>query len=175
MYLSLVCLILCISERTLFHFIAGENGLIDRTGCTLKMEPLASVRQLERFLLKMVAKQWYDHDRTSFNFIKKAGDSAPISFNYQHDFDDNGIVYWIGTNGKAAYDWVNPGLHGLVVVTSSEGRNLPYGKLEDILSREAAALNCHTNDDRRAWFAIDLGESIITNKAFLNIKLDFSW
>ena len=30
----------------------------------------------------------------------------------------------------------------------SEGRNLPYGKLEDILSREAAALNCHTNDDK---------------------------
>ena len=139
----------------------GENGLIDRTGCTLKMEPLASLRQLERFLLKMVAKQWYDHERTSFNFIKKAADSAPIQFNYQHDFDENGIIYWIGTNGKSAYDWVNPGSHGLVVVTSSEGRNLPYGKLEDILSREAAALNCHTNDDRRAWFAIDLGLWVI--------------
>ena len=37
---------------------SGENGLIDRTGCTLKMEPLSTVRQLERFLLKMVAKQW---------------------------------------------------------------------------------------------------------------------
>jgi E3 ubiquitin-protein ligase HECTD1 len=125
------------------------------------MEPLASIRQLERFLLKMVAKQWYDHERTSFNFIKKAADSPQIQFNYQHDFDENGIIYWIGTNGKAAYDWVNPGSHGLVVVTSSEGRNLPYGKLEDILSREAAALNCHTNDDRRAWFAIDLGLWVI--------------
>ena len=49
----------------------------------------------------------------------------------------------------------------MVVVTSSEGRNLPYGKLEDVLSREAAALNCHTNDDRRAWFAIDLGLWVI--------------
>ena len=57
----------------------------------------------------MVAKQWYDHERTSFNFIKKAADSPPIQFNYQHDFDENGIIYWIGTNGKAAYDWVNPG------------------------------------------------------------------
>ena len=28
----------------------GENGLIDRTGCTLKMEPLASIRQLERYM-----------------------------------------------------------------------------------------------------------------------------
>ena len=43
------------------------------------------------------------------------------------------------------------------MITSSEGRNLPYGRLEDILSREPGALNCHTNDDRRAWFAIDLG------------------
>ena len=46
---------------------------------------------------------------------------------------------------------------GLVVVTCSEGRNLPYGHLEDILSRDSAALNCHTNDDKRSWFAVDLG------------------
>jgi E3 ubiquitin-protein ligase HECTD1 len=38
---------------------------------------------------------------------------------------------------------------------------LPYGKLEDILSREPAALNCHTNDDKKAWFSIDLGVWII--------------
>merc|ERR1719500_2700086 len=31
----------------------GESGLIDRTGRALKMEPLATVRQLERYLLKM--------------------------------------------------------------------------------------------------------------------------
>ena len=85
----------------------GENGLIDRSGCTLKMEPLASVRQLERFLLKMVAKQWYDYERTSFNFIKKAGDTTPLQFNHHQDFDENGLIYWIGTNGKSAYDWVS--------------------------------------------------------------------
>lgn len=54
-------------------------------------------------------------------------------------------------------EWVNPGQFGLVVVSSSDGRNLPYGRLEDILSRDASALNCHTNDDKRAWFSIDLG------------------
>ncbi|CAG2067658.1 unnamed protein product, partial [Timema podura] len=43
------------------------------------------------------------------------------------------------------------------MVTSSDGRNLPYGRLEDILSRDSSALNCHTNDDKRAWFSIDLG------------------
>ena len=61
----------------------GENSLIDRTGCALKMEPLASLKQLDRFLLKMVAKQWFDHDRSTFSFIKKIRESAPITFTYQ--------------------------------------------------------------------------------------------
>merc|ERR1719228_2962843 len=134
----------------------GETGLIDRTGRALKMEPLATVRQLERYLLKMVAKQWYDFERSSFNFIKKLEEGS-VNFEYQSDFDNEGLIYWIGTNGRTSSDWVNPAQYGLVVVTSSEGRNLPYGKLEDILSRDASALNCHTNDDRKAWFAIDLG------------------
>ena len=120
------------------------------------MEPLATVKQLEKYLLKMVAKQWYDFDRTSYNFIKSL-EEAPVTFTHTSDFDTNGLLYWIGTNGGTAQDWVNPATYGLVVVTSSEGRSLPYGKLEDILSRDANALNCHTNDDRRAWFAIDLG------------------
>ena len=135
---------------------AGETGLIDRSGRSLKMEPLATARQLERFLLKMVAKQWYDYDRSAFSFIKRVSETS-VTFTHQSDFDENGLLYWIGTNAKTAAEWVNPAQYGLVVVTSSEGRNLPYGRLEDILSREPGALNCHTNDDRRAWFAIDLG------------------
>lgn len=62
---------------------------------------------------------------------------------------------------RTAYEWVNPAAYGLVVVTSSEGRNLPYGRLEDILSRDSSALNCHTNDDKNAWFAVDLGMWVI--------------
>ena len=33
---------------------SGESSLIDRTGRTLKMEPLTTVGDLERYLLKMV-------------------------------------------------------------------------------------------------------------------------
>ncbi|XP_073782901.1 E3 ubiquitin-protein ligase HECTD1 isoform X12 [Danio rerio] len=135
----------------------GETALIDRTGRMLKMEPLATVESLEQYLLKMVAKQWYDFDRSSFIFVRKLREGQNFTFRHQHDFDENGIVYWIGTNAKTAYEWVNPAAYGLVVVTSSEGRNLPYGRLEDILSRDSSALNCHTNDDKNAWFAIDLG------------------
>ncbi|XP_067009629.1 E3 ubiquitin-protein ligase HECTD1 isoform X3 [Anabrus simplex] len=135
----------------------GESSLIDRTGRSLKMEPLSTVVQLERYLLKMVAKQWYDYERSTFAFVRKLKEGQKLVFRHQHDFDENGIIYWIGTNGKTSPEWVNPAQYGLVMVTSSDGRNLPYGRLEDILSRDSSALNCHTNDDKRAWFAVDLG------------------
>ena len=54
-------------------------------------------------------------------------------------------------------EWVNPVSKGLVVVSCSEGRILPYGALEDILSRDENPKNCHTKDDRGSWFAVDLG------------------
>ncbi|XP_017295892.1 E3 ubiquitin-protein ligase HECTD1 isoform X3 [Kryptolebias marmoratus] len=139
----------------------GETALIDRTGRMLKMEPLATVESLEQYLLKMVAKQWYDFERSSFVFVRKLREGQSFIFRHQHDFDENGIIYWVGTNAKTAYEWVNPAAYGLVVVTSSEGRNLPYGRLEDILSRDSSALNCHTNDDKNAWFAVDLGLWVI--------------
>ncbi|XP_014247371.1 E3 ubiquitin-protein ligase HECTD1 isoform X4 [Cimex lectularius] len=139
----------------------GESSLIDRTGRSLKMEPLATVAQLENYLLKMVAKQWYDYDRSTFAFVRALEEPfVRLMFRHQHDFDENGIIYWIGTNAKTA-EWVNPAQYGLVVVTSSDGRNLPYGRLEDILSRDMSALNCHTNDDKRAWFSIDLGVWVV--------------
>ncbi|XP_043220195.1 E3 ubiquitin-protein ligase HECTD1-like [Amphibalanus amphitrite] len=140
---------------------ASDSSLIDCTGRTLKMEPLVTGRQLERYLLKQVAKQWYDYDRSTFTFVKRIRDNPSTVFTHQSDFDENGIIYWIGTNAKTAYEWVNPCQYGLVVVTSSEGRNLPYGRLEDVLSRDPTPLNCHTNDDKRAWLAVDLGMWVI--------------
>ncbi|XP_062549272.1 E3 ubiquitin-protein ligase Ufd4 isoform X4 [Armigeres subalbatus] len=141
---------------------ACEQTLFDRTGRNLKMEPLATVGQLNKYLLKMVAKQWYDMDRSSFLYLKKLKDAKPgsVQFKHQHDFDENGIVYYIGTNGKST-EWVNPAQYGLVTVTSSEGKQLPYGKLEDILSRDSVSVNCHTKDNKKSWFAIDLGMYVI--------------
>ena len=54
-------------------------------------------------------------------------------------------------------EWVNVASKGLVVVSSSEGRILPYGNLNDIVEREENPKNCHTKDDRNSWFALDLG------------------
>lgn len=138
----------------------SETTLFDRSGRTLKMEPLTTIGQLNKFLLKMVAKQWYDMDRSTYLFLKKLKENKNAAFKHQQDFDENGIIYFIGSNGKTT-DWVNPAQYGLVTVTSSEGRQLPYGKLEDILSRDSVSVNCHTKDNKKAWFAIDLGINII--------------
>uniref|UniRef100_A0A336LX55 E3 ubiquitin-protein ligase n=1 Tax=Culicoides sonorensis TaxID=179676 RepID=A0A336LX55_CULSO len=137
----------------------SESTLYDRTGRTLKMEPLATVGQMNKYLLKMVAKQWYDMDRANFYYLKKLKENPDLCFKHQHDFDENGIIYFIGTNGKTT-EWVNPAQYGLVTVTSSEGKQLPYGKLEDILSRDSIS-NCHTKDNKKAWFAVDLGVFVI--------------
>lgn len=100
-------------------------------------------------------------ERSTFLFLKKLKEAKPaMLLKHQHDFDENGLIYYIGTNGKST-DWVNPGQYGLVTVSSSEGKQLPYGKLEDILSRDSISINCHTKDNKKAWFAIDLGMYLI--------------
>ncbi|XP_050321307.1 E3 ubiquitin-protein ligase Ufd4 isoform X1 [Bactrocera neohumeralis] len=142
---------------------ACETTLFDRTGRTLKMEPLATVGQLAKYLLKMVAKQWYDMDRSTYHYLKKLREHRQgMVFKHHYDFDEEGLMYYIGSNGGTC-DWVNPAQYGLVQVTSSEGKTLPYGKLEDILSRDSVSVNCHTKDNKKAWFAIDLGVYIIPN------------
>lgn len=150
-----------LTKRLRFRLERNGDTLFDRSGRNLKMEPLTTVGQLNKFLLKMVAKQWYDMDRSTFLYLKKLKENKNSNiFRHQHDFDENGIIYFIGSNGKST-DWVNPGQYGLVTITSSEGRQLPYGKLEDILSRESISVNCHTKDNKKAWFAIDLGMFVI--------------
>lgn len=149
-----------LTKRLRFRLERSGDTLFDRSGRSLKMEPLTTVAQLNKFLLKMVAKQWYDMDRSTFLYLKKLKEGKVSTFKHQHDFDENGIIYFIGSNGKST-DWVNPGQYGLVTITSSEGKTLPYGKLEDILSRDSISVNCHTKDNKKAWFAIDLGMHII--------------
>lgn len=107
-----------------------------------------------------MAKQWFDLDRSTFIFLKKLKDEENQLFRHQSDFDENGLIYFMGSNGKTT-EWVNPGQYGLVNITSSEGKQLPYGNVTDILSRDSVSVNCHTKDNKKAWFAIDLGVYII--------------
>ncbi|KAK2706675.1 hypothetical protein QYM36_014644 [Artemia franciscana] len=72
------------------------------------MEPLATIGQLEKHLLKIVAKQWYDAETSQLNFVKRLKECPPFTFWHNSDFVQNGIVYWIGANLKIVSDWVTP-------------------------------------------------------------------
>uniref|UniRef100_UPI00358E560E E3 ubiquitin-protein ligase HECTD1-like n=1 Tax=Myxine glutinosa TaxID=7769 RepID=UPI00358E560E len=140
----------------------GEMLIRDITCLTFQMEPLATTESLEHYILNMAALEWFEYDRGTFAFVQKVRDDPTfVWFYYQHDFDENGIIYWIGTNARTAYEWINPAAHGLVSVSSTVGWNLPNGYVEDILSRDSVSLNCHTDNDVNAWFAIDLGLFVI--------------
>ncbi|KHN87505.1 E3 ubiquitin-protein ligase HECTD1 [Toxocara canis] len=73
-----------------------QKQLLDRTGRTMKTEPLTTVGQLKNYILRMVAKQWYDRDRETFAFVKQIlhakKNSSKISFVYSSDFDDQGTL-----------------------------------------------------------------------------------
>lgn len=153
-------------EKFLNGVVSGDSSVCLHVQCSLTLlpSPLLSPPPPPLPLLShpslsppQVAKQWYDHDRSSYHFVQLAQQmKSPLVFRRQSDFDQCGIFYWVGSNGGTA-EWVNPAARGLVVVSCSEGRVLPYGSLEDILSRDSSPRNCHTKDDRNSWFAVDLG------------------
>lgn len=62
----------------------------NNSGRNLKVEALTTVRQLERFLAKSVARQWYDMERLSFNFVQKVKNEGPLTFTY-----DVSIIHFI--------------------------------------------------------------------------------
>ncbi|GMT23830.1 hypothetical protein PFISCL1PPCAC_15127 [Pristionchus fissidentatus] len=138
-----------------------ESTLLNRSGRNIRCEPLCSVGQLKHFLERMVVKQWFDRPRTTYKSVKAIKEAAekgePLRFTYTSDFDDNGIIYWLGTNGKTETEWTNPASVGVVVAGSSDSPRQPFGRPEDILSRDSNALNCHTGDDKNSFFSIDMG------------------
>ena len=146
----------------------GEEELYDLTGSTLRMEPLATVDMLEEALVPKVEPQWHDRAREDLQFVKdllrreKEG-RMPLVLNHASDFDEGGLVYHVGSNGGTE-PWVNPGQLGLMSVSSSDGKSIPYGRLHDILSRDTDPKNCHSKDVANSWFCIDLGVWIIPSK-----------
>ncbi|CAM4755870.1 unnamed protein product [Rotaria magnacalcarata] len=131
----------------------------DRTGKSLKIEPLTTVGQVKTFLASMVSKQWYDYLHGHLEFVKQLkSDIRPI-FTYTSDFDQNGILYWIGTNGKTASNYTNPCSTGLISVNCSDN-NYSSQQLSDLVSH---TLSIDDQDDSEdtirsfSWIVIDLG------------------
>jgi hypothetical protein len=46
-----------------------EHNFLDFSGRVLKVEPLANISHLEKYIAKMVTKQWYDYERSCLNCL----------------------------------------------------------------------------------------------------------
>ncbi|CAF2952123.1 unnamed protein product [Rotaria sp. Silwood2] len=135
----------------------------DRTGKSLKIEPLTTVGQLKTFLASMVSKQWYDHPHSHLEFVKQLKSDNRQIFTYTNEFDQNGILYWIGTNGKTVSDYTNPCSTGLISVSCSDN-NYSSQQLSDLISHISSIDDQEDNEDinrNLSWIIIDLGLFII--------------
>lgn len=147
-----------------------EVNFLDFSGRILKVEPLANVSHLEKYISKMVIKQWYDHERSTLTFTSLR---LPREFNYESDFDKNGLLYWIGTNGLTESEWVNPSANNsLVKLSMSENKPVITGTIDDLIGRQAT--NCQTVDEKRGWIVIDLGVTILPSIYTLRYSKGYS-
>ena len=77
-----------------------------------------------------------------------------MTFEYSYDFDECGVMYWLGTRQKTAA-WRNPDDLGLVRVTSVPlAVNPPSAPASAIVGREV--VRCVTLPNRESWFCVDL-------------------
>jgi hypothetical protein len=75
-----------------------------------------------------------------------------LDFVYDHDFDENGVFFYLGTAGLK-YAWQNP--HTLRQVNCSAS-SLGSGKIEDFVGR--SLVNCRTLNEPFSFFSVDLGQ-----------------
>ncbi|CAF1193643.1 unnamed protein product [Rotaria magnacalcarata] len=149
--------------RFQLHYQNRQQLFTDRTGKSLKIEPLATVGQLKAFLASMVSKQWYDHPHTHLEFIKHLKTDGRQQFTYVSDFDHNGILYWIGTNARTISNYTNPNSTGLISVTCSDNNCAPQQLSEMISHPVQADDDENTNDTYHGctWVMLDLGLWVI--------------
>ncbi|KAH3743188.1 K+ channel tetramerization subfamily protein [Pelomyxa schiedti] len=85
--------------------------------------------------------------------------STGTELRYTSDFDENGLLYWIGTKGKTG-TWHNPHGLGEVEVTRSSGDGADCcGLVPNFVGRTPAHL--HTQNNSRTpgeWFMVDFKE-----------------
>lgn len=158
------------SKRFKLTLKQGENepNFLDFSGRILKVEPLANVSHLEKYISKMVLKQWYDYERSTLKF---ANTQLPMVLEYTGDFDENGLLYWLGSNGKSV-EWVNPSAHQLVKVSINDNKPLVTGTLDDLVGRQPT--NCQTVDEKRSWIVVDLGVHIVPSHYTIRCSKSFS-
>ncbi|KAJ4459434.1 putative E3 ubiquitin-protein ligase HECTD1 [Paratrimastix pyriformis] len=90
--------------------------------------------------------------------LAESGPSAPttctrpaVAFRYEHDMDDRGLFYYIGTQGRTQ-PWQNPAEAGWVTATRSSEQ---AGKASDLTGRQPCT--SYTSNQPNSWWQVDLG------------------
>jgi len=80
-----------------------------------------------------------------------ASNFPPSEFSYQYDMDENGLLYFLATQGKRKV-WQNP--HTIRQV-SAFASSVGAGTVEDFVGR--VVTNCRTSNEKDSYFGIDIG------------------
>ena len=75
-----------------------------------------------------------------------------IIFVYDSDFDENGIIHWIGSK-NGTQKWLNPSKEGMVELTAKTKMYIPSYSIHDLIGRGDAYCAVDHNVDN--WFKID--------------------
>ena len=85
-------------------------------------------------------------------------------FKYERDLDENGLLFYLGTDGgKRA--WINPMQAGRATVTAS---SQSCGQPLMVVGREPAT--CYSNNVANSWFAIDLGAGTLVRPNYYTLR-----
>eukprot|EP01084_Bolivina_argentea_P066127 120548_1 len=95
------------------------------------------------------------------------------TFKYQYDFDENGIIYAIGTNFGDDITWKNPYQKGLVGLKSS-GMKSDSKPIQNLIGR-VAGIRCLCEETPNAWWYIDFKDDIKIRPTNYTLRHYTSW
>lgn len=79
---------------------------------------------------------------------------TPIDLRFFSDNDDNGVVYWLGTQGKQQ-PFTNPHVAGICKLTSSS--DFKWGNIEWLLEHNLIKKSPCGLQQEKGWITLDLG------------------
>ena len=88
----------------------------------------------------------------AINFSQTLSNNSAIELNYEYDFDENGVFYYLGTMSIIT-NWRNPNVIGQIKVFCS---SLGKGRLSDFVGRDQ--VNLRTMNEPQSYFGVDFGE-----------------
>jgi len=107
----------------------------------------------EECTTKLIKRKKIDDDMKKGSSLKKM---ISKRFEYQSDFDENGLLYYIGTNGGKE-EWKNPVATGKVKIEISHDKMYSQEmRKEDIIARTVTQ-STYWGGSCPQWFQIDLG------------------